>query len=199
LRIFQSLSIPQLDIHKPQNISPVSIIRHLFSNALYPEATKSHPALSPLAPRGIPLLPRRTPLSNYHIPAPVAGFNTAMFSIFLTLPYIIEFVTSDVFTVNSYPEADLPVECQAYLDATNELWMKFYLAELLYITLCCVMMGLWLVSDGREVDHKFAMELAEATPEEREERLQMICRANGGKVRRRENVGGEKGDIFLGN
>lgn len=77
--------------------------------------------------------------------------------------------------------------------------MKFYLAELLYITLCCVMMGLWLVSDGREVDYKFAMELAEATPEEREERLQMICQANGGKVRRRENVGGEKGDIFLGN
>jgi len=35
---------------------------------LYQEVTKRHPALGPLAARGIPLLPHRTPPSNYHIP-----------------------------------------------------------------------------------------------------------------------------------
>jgi hypothetical protein len=122
-------------------------------------------------------------------------------SFLLPLLHVDEFVRLDVFTVNPFLEADPSVECRPYLDATNEYWKKFYLALLLYNTL--LWLFLWMEtlngSKDREVDHKFAMELAEATPEEREERLQMICRANGGKVKRRGNVGGEKGDMIPGN
>jgi hypothetical protein len=120
-------------------------------------------------------------------------------SFIVPLLYMDKLVRWDIFTVNSFPEADPPVECRAYLDATNEFWMKFYPAMFLYTTLLCVLMGISIVSMKREVNHKFAMELAEATPEEREERLQMICRANGGKPRLRENAGGEKGDMLPGN
>jgi hypothetical protein len=122
-------------------------------------------------------------------------------SFLLPLLHIGEFVRWDVFTVNPFPEADPPIECRPYLGATNEYRKRFYLVVLLYITL--LWLCLWMeISNGledREVNHKFAMELAEATPEEREERLQMICRFNGSKVGRRENVGGEEGDMFPGN
>jgi hypothetical protein len=68
---------------------------------LYQEVTKRHLALGPLAARCIPLLPHRTPPSNYHILAPVVEFNTAMYksSFLLPLLHVDEFVRLDVFTV----------------------------------------------------------------------------------------------------
>jgi hypothetical protein len=39
-RIFLFFSVPQLHIHKSQNISPVSIIQHLFSNASIPRGNQ---------------------------------------------------------------------------------------------------------------------------------------------------------------
>lgn len=94
----------------------------------------------------------------------------------------------------------IPPKCDLYVDLSlrvrDRLWLEVILRSSVALAVTVSFLLFFLAWEGQKQNQTLIRELAEATPEEREQRLNRMCQQNNIEIRRREIVGTEKGDDF---